>query len=130
ACVQRGHYFAIVDEVDSILIDESRTPLIISGPASGDVNRWYVEFAKLAKRLKEDRDYEVDEKKRTIGILEPGIDRVEDALGIDNLYEQANTPLISFLNNAIKAKALFARDKQYVVQNGEVNIVDEHTGRI
>ncbi|MDJ1372553.1 preprotein translocase subunit SecA [Gulosibacter molinativorax] len=130
ACVQRGHYFAIVDEVDSILIDEARTPLIISGPASGDVNRWYVEFAKLAKRLKEDRDYEVDEKKRTIGILEPGIDRVEDALGIDNLYEQANTPLISFLNNAIKAKSLFARDKQYVVQNGEVNIVDEHTGRI
>ncbi|SJM54448.1 Protein export cytoplasm protein SecA ATPase RNA helicase (TC 3.A.5.1.1) [Gulosibacter sp. 10] len=130
ACVQREHYYAIVDEVDSILIDEARTPLIISGPASGDVNRWYVEFSKLAKRLKEGRDYEVDEKKRTIGILEPGIDRVEDALGIDNLYEQANTPLISFLNNAIKAKALFARDKQYVVQNGEVMIVDEHTGRI
>ncbi|MGO1545367.1 MAG: preprotein translocase subunit SecA [Gulosibacter sp.] len=130
SCVQRGHYYSIVDEVDSILIDEARTPLIISGPASGDVNRWYTEFAKIAKRLKDERDYEVDEKKRTIGILEPGIDRVEDALGIDNLYEQANTPLISFLNNAIKAKELFARDKQYVVQNGEVNIVDEHTGRI
>lgn len=128
--VQRGHFFAIVDEVDSILIDEARTPLIISGPAQGDVNRWYTEFATIARKLKEGRDYEVDEKKRTIGVLEPGIDRVEDALGIDNLYESANTPLISFLNNAIKAKALFKRDKEYVVQNGEVNIVDEHTGRI
>ena len=129
-CVQRGHFFAIVDEVDSILIDEARTPLIISGPASGDVNRWYQEFAQLAKRLKEGVDYEVDEQKRTVGVLEPGIDKVEDALGIDNLYESANTPLISFLNNAIKAKALFKRDKEYVVQQGEVNIVDEHTGRI
>ncbi|MDO5053364.1 MAG: preprotein translocase subunit SecA, partial [Pseudoclavibacter sp.] len=128
--VQRGHFYAIIDEVDSILIDEARTPLIISGPAQGDVNRWYVEFAAIAKRLKAGRDYEVDEKKRTIGVLEPGIDRVEDALGIDNLYESANTPLISFLNNAIKAKALFKRDKEYVVQNGEVSIVDEHTGRI
>ncbi|MFD2675343.1 preprotein translocase subunit SecA [Gulosibacter bifidus] len=130
ACVQRGHYFAIVDEVDSILIDEARTPLIISGPSSGEANRWYVEFAKIAKRLKEDRDYEVDEKKRTIGVLEAGIDRVEDALGIENLYEQANTPLISFLNNSIKAKALFHRNREYVVQDGEVMIVDEHTGRI
>ena len=128
--VQRGHAFAIVDEVDSILIDEARTPLIISGPASGDVNRWYTEFAKIARRLKEDRDYEVDEKKRTVGVLEPGIERVEDYLGIDNLYESENTPLISFLNNAIKAKALFTRDKDYVVLNGEVLIVDEHTGRI
>ena len=128
--VQRGHFFAIVDEVDSILIDEARTPLIISGPAQGDVNRWYQEFARIARRLKEGRDYEVDEKKRTIGVLEPGIDRVEDELGIQNLYESANTPLISFLNNAIKAKALFKRDKEYVVQNGEVHIVDEHTGRI
>lgn len=130
ACVQRGHYFAIVDEVDSILIDEARTPLIISGPSSGEANRWYVEFAKLAKRLKEDRDYEVDEKKRTVGILEAGIERIEDSLGIDNLYEQANTPLISFLNNSIKAKALFHRNREYVVQDGEVMIVDEHTGRI
>ncbi|WP_082775017.1 preprotein translocase subunit SecA [Pseudoclavibacter helvolus] len=128
--VQREHFFAIVDEVDSILIDEARTPLIISGPAQGDANRWYSEFASIVRKLKEGRDYEVDEKKRTIGVLEPGIDRVEDALGIDNLYESANTPLISFLNNAIKAKALFKRDKEYVVQNGEVNIVDEHTGRI
>src|SRR5204862_2685910 len=105
--VQRGHYFAIVDEVDSILIDEARTPLIISGPASGEANRWFTEFANLATKLVPDTDYEVDEKKRTVGVLEPGISKVEDYLGIDNLYESANTPLISFLNNSIKAKALF-----------------------
>ncbi|GEA88622.1 preprotein translocase subunit SecA [Cellulomonas cellasea] len=128
--VQRGHNFAIVDEVDSILIDEARTPLIISGPASGDTNRWYAEFAKVVRRLQVERDYEVDEKKRTVGVLEPGIARVEDYLGIDNLYESLNTPLIGFLNNAIKAKELFKRDKDYVVINGEVLIVDEHTGRI
>ncbi len=128
--VQRGHYFAIIDEVDSILIDEARTPLIISGPASGDVNRWFNEFAKIAEKLEPIIDYEVDEKKRTVGILEPGIEKVEDYLGIDNLYESENTPLISFLNNAIRAKALFKRDKDYVVMNGEVLIVDEHTGRM
>jgi preprotein translocase subunit SecA len=128
--VQRGHNYAIVDEVDSILIDEARTPLIISGPASGEANRWFNEFASLATRLVPDVDYEVDEKKRTVGVLEPGIEKVEDYLGIDNLYESANTPLISFLNNAIKASALFKKDKDYVVMNGEVLIVDEHTGRI
>ncbi|MDT0164692.1 preprotein translocase subunit SecA [Actinotalea sp. AC32] len=128
--VQRGHHFAIVDEVDSILIDEARTPLIISGPASGDANKWYAEFAKVARRLQPEVDYEVDEKKRTIGVLEPGIAKVEDYLGIDNLYESLNTPLIGFLNNAIKAKELFKRDKDYVVMNGEVLIVDEHTGRM
>jgi preprotein translocase subunit SecA len=128
--VQRGHHFAIVDEVDSILIDEARTPLIISGPASGDANRWYGEFAKVVRRLNPETDYEVDEKKRTVGVLEPGIAKVEDYLGIDNLYESLNTPLIGFLNNAIKAKELFKRDKDYVVLNGEVMIVDEHTGRI
>ncbi|MGV8884387.1 MAG: preprotein translocase subunit SecA [Microbacteriaceae bacterium] len=128
--VQRGHYFAVVDEVDSILIDEARTPLIISGPASGEANRWFTEFAGLAKKLIPDVDYEVDEKKRTVGVLEPGIEKVEDYLGIDNLYESANTPLISFLNNSIKASALFKKDKDYVVMNGEVLIVDEHTGRI
>lgn len=128
--VQRGHHFAIVDEVDSILIDEARTPLIISGAASGDVNRWYTEFSKVVQRLTLDTDYEVDEKKRTVGVLESGIEKVEDYLGISNLYESANTPLIGFLNNAIKAKELFKRDKDYVVLNGEVMIVDEHTGRI
>ncbi|HWI31328.1 MAG TPA: preprotein translocase subunit SecA [Microbacterium sp.] len=128
--VQRGHFFAIVDEVDSILIDEARTPLIISGPSSGEANRWFVEFARIAKTLEPGVDYEVDEKKRTIGVLEPGIEKVEDYLGIDNLYESANTPLISFLNNSIKALALFKRDTDYVVMNDEVMIVDEHTGRI
>ena len=128
--VQRGHFFAIVDEVDSILIDEARTPLIISGPASGDANRWFGEFAKIAENLQPVIDYEIDEKKRTVGILEPGIEKVEDHLGITNLYESANTPLISFLNNSIRAKALFKRDKDYVVIDGEVLIVDEHTGRI
>ena len=128
--VQRGHAFAIVDEVDSILIDEARTPLIISGPAEGDANRWYGEFAKVVKRLKTDRDYEVDEKKRTVGVLEPGIERVEDYLGIGNLYDAENTPLISFLNNSIRAKELFKKDKDYVVLDGEVLIVDEHTGRV
>ncbi|MET4620390.1 preprotein translocase subunit SecA [Arthrobacter sp. 2762] len=128
--VQRGHNFAIVDEVDSILIDEARTPLIISGPAQGDTNRWYSEFAKVVLRLQPEVDYEVDEKKRTVGVLEAGIEKVEDYLGIQNLYESANTPLIGFLNNAIKAKELFKRDKDYVILDGEVLIVDEHTGRI
>jgi preprotein translocase subunit SecA len=128
--VQRGHNFAVVDEVDSILIDEARTPLIISGPASGEANRWYTEFARLVQRLKPETDYEVDEKKRTVGVLESGIEKVEDWLGIDNLYESQNTPLIGFLNNAIKAKELFRANKDYVVLKGEVMIVDEHTGRI
>ena len=129
--VQRGHHFAIVDEVDSILIDEARTPLIISGPASGEANRWFTRVRQASRSGSgHGEDYEVDEKKRTVGVLEPGIEKVEDYLGIDNLYESANTPLISFLNNAIKAKALFKRDKDYVVMNGEVLIVDEHTGRI
>jgi preprotein translocase subunit SecA len=128
-CVQRGHSFAIVDEVDSILIDEARTPLIISGPSDEQV-KWYDEFAKVVDRLRIDIDYEVDEKKRTVSILEPGIERVEDYLGIDNLYDAVNTPLISFLNNAIKAKELFRNDRDYVVIEGEVLIVDEHTGRM
>ncbi|HEU5418694.1 MAG TPA: preprotein translocase subunit SecA [Streptosporangiaceae bacterium] len=132
-CVQRGHSFAIVDEVDSILIDEARTPLIISGPVDQN-SIWYQEFARIAPRLRRgedgEGDYEVDEKKRTVGILESGIEKVEDWLGIDNLYESVNTPLISFLNNAIKAKELYTKDKDYVVMNGEVLIVDEFTGRI
>ncbi len=127
-CVQRGHNYAIVDEVDSILIDEARTPLIISGPAE-DTVKWYPEFAKLVNRLRRDDHYEVDEKKRTVAINEAGIDAVEDWLGIHNLYESANTPLISYLNNAIKAKELFKLDRDYVVINDEVLIVDEHTGR-
>ncbi|TQM67399.1 protein translocase subunit secA [Actinomadura hallensis] len=142
-CVQRGHNFAIVDEVDSILIDEARTPLIISGPAEQN-SKWYAEFAKIAPRLKRAElistagqvdeygpgDYEVNEKKRTVGITESGVEKVEDWLGIDNLYDSVNTPLVSFLNNALKAKELYKRDKDYVVMNGEVLIVDEFTGRI
>jgi len=127
--VQRGHSYAIVDEVDSILIDEARTPLIISGP-SDQATKWYTDFAKIVTRLAKDSDYEVDEKKKTVGILERGVERVEDLLGIDNLYESVNTPLVGYLNNAIKAKELFKRDRDYVVMNAEVLIVDEHTGRI
>ncbi len=128
--VQRGHNFVIVDEVDSILIDEARTPLIISGPAAGDLNRWYKEFSRIVGGMEPEVDYEVDEKKRTAGVLEPGIEKVEDQLGVDNLYEAANTPLIGFLNNAIRAKELYHRDRDYIVKNGEVLIVDEHTGRV
>ncbi len=139
--VQRGHNFAIVDEVDSILIDEARTPLIISGPAD-QATKWYGDFAKLVKRLKrgeagqplkgieETGDYDVDEKKRTVAIHEAGVAKVEDWLGIDNLYESVNTPLVGYLNNAIKAKELFKKDKDYVIIDDEVMIVDEHTGRI
>ncbi|MDQ4008197.1 MAG: preprotein translocase subunit SecA, partial [Actinomycetota bacterium] len=128
-CVQRGHHYAIVDEVDSILIDEARTPLIISGP-SDEAVEWYDQFATLVQKLTKDTDYEVDEKKRTVSVLEPGITKVEDHLGIDNLYDSVNTPLISFLNNGLKAKELFKRDRDYVVLDGEVLIVDEHTGRM
>ncbi|RPA61125.1 preprotein translocase subunit SecA [Gordonia oryzae] len=127
--VQRGHNFAIVDEVDSILIDEARTPLIISGPTEGS-SKWYVEFARIAPLLERDEHYEVDIKKKTIGVHEAGVEFVENQLGIDNLYEAANSPLVSYLNNAIKVKELFHRDKDYIVRNGEVLIVDEFTGRV
>ena len=128
-CVQRDHFFAVVDEVDSILIDEARTPLIISGPAD-KATKWYVEFANLVGKLQRDAHYEIDEKKRTIGILEDGVTKVEELLQIGNLYEAANTPMIGYLNNAVRAKELFKRDKDYVVMNGELLIVDEHTGRM
>ena len=128
-CVQRDHFFAVVDEVDSILIDEARTPLIISGPAD-KATKWYMEFATLVGKLQRDAHYEVDEKKRTIGILENGVTKVEELLQIGNLYEAANTPMIGYLNNAVRAKELFKRDKDYVVMNGELLIVDEHTGRM
>ena len=128
-CVQRDHFFAVVDEVDSILIDEARTPLIISGPAD-KATKWYVEFANIAGKLERDTHYEVDEKKKTIGILEVGVTKVEELLKIENLYEAANTTLIGYLNNSVRAKELFKRDKDYVVMNGELLIVDEHTGRM
>nr|WP_055506674.1 preprotein translocase subunit SecA [Nonomuraea pusilla] len=139
-CVQRGHNFAIVDEVDSILIDEARTPLIISGPGEQS-GKWYQEFAKIVPRLRRGveaknpgeestGDYVVDEKKRTVAILESGVAKVEDWLGIDNLYKPEHTHLVGFLNNALKAKELFKKDKDYIVADGEVLIVDEFTGRI
>ncbi|MEV1170182.1 preprotein translocase subunit SecA [Nonomuraea sp. NPDC049784] len=139
-CVQRGHNYAIVDEVDSILIDEARTPLIISGPGEQS-GKWYQEFAKIVPRLRRGveaknpgeestGDYIVDEKKRTVGILEAGVEKVEDWLGIDNLYKPEHTHLVGFLNNALKAKELFKKDKDYIVSDGEVLIVDEFTGRI
>ena len=127
--VQRGHSFAIVDEVDSILVDEARTPLIISGPAEYSP-RWYLEFARLAPMLKKNRHYEVEEGKRTVGITEEGVEFIEDQLGIENLYESVNTPLVGYLNNSLKAKELFKKDKDYIVNNGEVLIVDEFTGRV
>jgi preprotein translocase subunit SecA len=127
--VQRGHNFAIVDEVDSILIDEARTPLIISGPADQS-SRWYQEFARLSPMLRKDVHYEVDERKRTVGITEKGVELVEDQLGIENLYEAANTPLVGYLNNALKAKELYKKDKDYILRDGEVLIVDEFTGRV
>ena len=149
--VQRGHHFAVVDEADSILIDEARTPLIISGPAD-QPTRWYGAFVKLVARMKgvliqEERyttqaekdelaeiravhHYEYDPKKRTVAILDPGVELLEDQLGIENFYDSVHTPLIGHLNNAIKAKELFRKDKDYVVLDGEVLIVDEHTGRL
>jgi preprotein translocase subunit SecA len=127
--VQRGHHYAIVDEVDSILIDEARTPLIISGPVQ-DSAKWYVTFARLAPRLRRDNDYEVDEAKRTVAVTEDGVRRVEEALGIDNLYEHVHTPLVHHMQNALRAKELYKRDVDYIVKDGEVLIVDEFTGRV
>ena len=139
-CVQREHYFALVDEVDSILIDEARTPLIISGPGD-QADHWYGEMAKVVLKLKRAPkregstpplvgDYEVNEKDKTISLLPAGIKKIEDRLGIDNLYEDKHLNLVAHANNALKAKELFKRDKDYVVENGEIFIVDEHTGRI
>ncbi|WP_080796193.1 preprotein translocase subunit SecA [Corynebacterium pacaense] len=127
--VQRGHHYAIVDEVDSILIDEARTPLIISGPVDG-TSQWYNVFAQIVPRMKKDVHYEVDTRKKTIGVKEEGVEFVEDQLGIDNLYAPEHSQLVSYLNNAIKAEELFERDKDYIVRNGEVMIVDGFTGRV
>ena len=128
-CVQRGYNFAIVDEVDSILIDEARTPLIISGQVA-DSAKWYVTFARIAPRLKRDEDYEVEESKYQVAITEEGVNKVEEILGIENLYEHANTTLVHHLQNSLRAKELYKRDVAYVVTDGEVKIVDEFTGRV
>jgi len=127
--VQRGHHYAIVDEVDSILIDEARTPLIISGAATESV-RWYKQFAQVAKRLKKDRDYEVDEKSRTVAVTEEGIHNVENILGVDNLYDNVHSDMVHHVDVAIKAKELFGNEVDYMIKDGEVIIVDEFTGRM
>ncbi len=127
--VQRGHNYAIVDEVDSILIDEARTPLIISGPAD-ELAQLYRKFASIVRTLKRDVDYEVDEEKRTVIPTEEGIEKVEKALGVDNLYDQVSVNYVHHLSQALKAKELYLRDKDYIVDKGEVKIVDEFTGRI
>ena len=126
--VQRGHHYAIVDEVDSILIDEARTPLIISGPAS-DVTKLYYQFASIARSLTRDVDYEVDEEKKTVVPTEAGIEKVEKQLGVTNLYDAVATNYVHQLGQALRAKELFHRDKDYLVDSGEVKIVDEFTGR-
>ena len=126
--VQRGHHYAIVDEVDSILIDEARTPLIISGPAS-DVTKLYYQFASIVRTLTRDDDYEVDEEKKTVIPTEAGIEKVERQLGVTNLYDAVATNYVHQLGQALRAKELFHRDKDYLVDAGEVKIVDEFTGR-
>ena len=127
--VQRGHAYGIVDEVDSILIDEARTPLIISGMVA-DSAKWYQTFARLVPRLRRDDDYEIDEGKRTVAVTEAGVAKVEESLGLDNLYEHVHTPLVHHLQNALRAKELYKKDVDYIVTNGEVKIVDEFTGRV
>jgi preprotein translocase subunit SecA len=128
-CVQRGYRFAIVDEVDSILIDEARTPLIISGMVS-DSAKWYQTFARVAPRLMRDVDYEVEESKYQVAVTEAGVAKVEEILQLENLYDSVNTMLVHHLHNALRAKELYKRDVAYVVTDGEVKIVDEFTGRV
>jgi len=127
--VQRGHAFAVVDEVDSILVDEARTPLIISGRV-GETGKWYTEFARIASRLRIDEHYEVDEKKRQVVTTEAGVTRVEEILGVENMYDFANVDFIHHLDVALKAKTLYQKDVDYMIRGGEVMIVDEFTGRV
>ncbi|MGH3668517.1 MAG: preprotein translocase subunit SecA, partial [Acidimicrobiia bacterium] len=127
--VQRGHPYAIVDEVDSILIDEARTPLIISGRVS-DSAKWYRDFAKIANRLQKDLHYEVDERKRQVLTTEEGVTRVEQVLGIENLFDHAAVDFVHHLEAALRAKELYLRDVDYLIDHGEVKIVDEFTGRV
>ncbi len=129
AQVQRGHHYCIVDEIDSILIDEARTPLIISGRVA-DAAKLYTKFASIARGLQRDVHYEVDEEKRTVAPLEDGIHAVERALGIENLYDQVSSNLVHQLQAALRAKELYLRDKEYIIADGEVKIVDEFTGRV
>lgn len=126
---QRGHHFAIVDEIDSILIDEARTPLIISAPVA-DAEGLYTRFAAIARELKEGDDYTIDEKHKSVAMLDQGIEKAEKLLGIDNIYTDAGIKYVHHLETAVRAKALFQRDKEYVVRDGKVIIVDEFTGRM
>ncbi|MFU8840448.1 MAG: preprotein translocase subunit SecA [Nitriliruptoraceae bacterium] len=138
--VQREHHFALVDEVDSILVDEARTPLIISGPAEQSANLYQIFARRVAPNLVKGEegdqpgqatgDYVIDEAKRTVAVTEEGVAKVEKLLGIENMYESVNTPLIHHLQNALKAKELYKRDREYIVVDGEVQIVDENTGRV
>src|SRR5579883_761728 len=127
--VQRGHVYAIVDEVDSILVDEARTPLIISGPSTESA-RLYYQFAGIVRSLERDVDYEVDEEKKTVVPTEAGIEKVERQLGVENLYDAVAVNYVHQLEQALRAKELYRRDRDYIVENGEVKIVDEFTGRI
>ncbi len=126
---QRGHHFAVVDEIDSILIDEARTPLIISAPVSEPPD-FYITFAKIAEKMKEGEDYSVDEKMRAISLTDQGIDKAEKLLGVENIYTEKGIKYVHHLEAAVKAKALFRKDKDYVVKDGEIVIVDEFTGRM
>lgn len=126
---QRGHHFAIIDEVDSILIDEARTPLIISAPSNRGENL-YVEFSSIASKLQKEEDYTVDEKHRSISLTDNGIEKAEKILGIENIYTEGGVKYVHHLETAVRAKSLFSRDKEYVVKDGEVIIVDESTGRM
>ncbi len=128
-CVQRQHYYAIVDEVDSILIDEARTPLIISGPSEESTDKYY-KIDKLIPRLVREEDFKVDEKARTVVLQEPGIEKSEAFLGVDNIYDPRNMDLVHHIHQALKAHTLFKRDVDYVVREGQVIIVDEFTGRL
>ena len=127
--VQRGQYFAIVDEVDSILIDEARTPLIISAPDT-ESSKWYREFAKIIPKLNSSADYEVDEKRKAVTLTEQGINRVESILGMGNIYEEKGIKYVHHLEQALRAQVLFKKDRDYVVKDGQVIIVDEFTGRL
>jgi preprotein translocase subunit SecA len=126
---QRGHYFAVVDEIDSILIDEARTPLIISAPAAESEDLYRI-FADIATKLHPETDYVVDEKQKAIQLTDAGIEHAEKLLGVENIYTEKGIKYVHHLETAVRAKALFQRDKQYVVKNGEVIIVDEFTGRM
>ena len=127
--VQRGHNFAIIDEVDSILIDEARTPLIISGVANSDIEKYKVVDSAIPQ-LQRDVDYILDEKSRNIMLTDGGVDRIEKSLGVTNLYDENNVDILHHVNQAMKAHLLFKRDINYVIRDGEVQIVDENTGRL